>query len=1026
MTRYHFADFAVDASSIEVIGPDGPRQFEPQVFNVLLYLIEQRGRLVTKEELLDNVWGDRFVSESAMTTRIKQARRLLDDDGRQQWAIKTVHGRGYRFLPEVTTDADRATGKDVDGASNHVSTQPQIPEELRADARQMFCGRADELAQAMAIVDRPKSPQSDDVAPFGWVWVLGEPGIGKTRLAAEIARCAHGLGHLVLFGRNNEDLRVPYQPFIEIIRTSVGHIDATQRSSLLASLPAELTPLFPELAATAGDAPSLTDLDTQNSAVGDASRRYELYEAIAEWLIGTSTQRPVTIVVDDVHWAADSTLQLLSHLQLRRGGAPVTIVATSRDTAPDINPKVTDLLAAGQGTNHSTLVRLTGLDDHEAVRLVGGRVQLDEVMRQTAGNPLLLQAVNPDDGSVDLQSAVRRRLANLPDRLRDTLGMSSVIGLEFELAVAAAAAGRDELDLLDDLEQAVAARIVDDVGVDRFRFRHALIRSSLRDELSSARLARMHGRVASALQERFPDDPRRLPTLAFHTAEAAKADASLRPIAVQRLERAADESMSQLSFEEAAGQLRRARSLIDPDDLASVAHICLQQGIAETRASQNLIAVRTFGDAIAAATAVGDSALRIEASIRFEDAAWRPGIRNEHSLRYVNEAIELIDEAARSGSPIDHEQHLRARLAVAQLRAAAMSGQADRAEQVFTESHDLVRRLGVANFEAALLNVHLTQTHFRSRSGGARVLVDRLAELEPAITDGDVALHAIHSRLLFATISGQFDQHRDLVAKMVFLQERSHSAFWEFIRANQAAMEAHYAGDLAVSEDLAERCLALSEALPEEDGSGIYGLRMFLLRREQDRLAAMTPIVRHVLAKNDAAGVWTPGLALLLIETGSADEAAESLVDVKAGSFRIPVDAMWSTVMVLLIESFVALGDVEACGTLRERIAPLAGENITTGSGLVCFGRAERYLGMLSFVLGELDAAEEFLGTALEADASGESKLWSNESRLWLSRVRRAQGHTAEADAMLAVVQREARETGLARLERLATTELAR
>lgn len=1018
MTRYHFGAFAVDASAIEVVGPDGSRPFEPQVFDVLLYLIEQRGRLVTKEELLDNVWGDRFVSESAMTTRIKQARRLLDDDGRTQWAIKTVHGRGYRFLPDVTIDAP------VDpGVQPAVSAQPQIPEALRADTRQLFCGRSGELEQAMAIIDRGEEQQPQDPNSFGWVWVLGEPGIGKTRLAAEIARSAHGRGHLVLFGRNNEDLRVPYQPFIEIIRTSVGHVDATHRASLLASLPAELRPLFPELSPSAAATLSMTDLDAQTSAVGDASRRYELYEAIAEWLIGTSEQRPVTIIVDDVHWAADSTLQLISHLQQRHAGAPVTIVATSRDTAPDIKPKVTDLLAAGQGIDNSVVIRLSGLEENEAVRLVGERVQLDEVMRQTAGNPLLLQAVNPDDGSVDMQSAVRRRLANLDDGVRDTLGMSSVIGLEFELAVAAAAARRDELDLLDDLEQAVAARILDDVGVDRFRFTHSLIRSSLRDELSSARLSRMHGRVASALQERFPGDPSRLPTLAFHTAEAAEADQSLRPLAVERLERAADESMAQLSFDEAAGQLRRARRLAQSDDFGTIARLSLQQGIAETRASQNVIAVRTFGETIAAAAAIDDTLLRIEAAIRFEDAAWRPGIRNEHSLRHVNDAIGLLDDAARMGSPIDNEQHIRARLAIAQLRATAMSGQTERAEHVFAESYPLVRELGIANFEAALLNVHSTQTRFLARFDEAEELVERLAELEHAITDGDVALHSIHSRLLFATMSGQFHRHRELVAKMVRLQERSQSVFWEFIRTNQAAMEAHYHGDLAASEALAERCLTLSENLPEEDGSGIYGLRMFLLRRDQDRLASMAPLVRHVLSQSDADGVWTPGLALLLIETGSADEAAESLADVKAASFDVPIDAMWGTVMVLLVESFVQLGDADACIALRDRMSSLAGENIVTGSGLVCFGRAERYLGMLSFVIGDLDAAEHNLGIALEADAAGESKLWSNESRLWLSRVRRAQGHAAEADVMLAVVRREAHEAGFARLERLAISE---
>jgi hypothetical protein len=129
--------------------------------------------------------------------------------------------------------------------------------------------------------------------------------------------------------------------------------------------------------------------------------------------------------------------------------------------------------------------------------------------------------------------------------------------------------------------------------------------------------------------------------------------------------------------------------------------------------------------------------------------------------------------------------------------------------------------------------------------------------------------------------------------------------------------------------------------------------------------------------------------------------------------------------MVFLAETMVQLGDRDSCEILRERMGSLAGTNVTTGSGLLCFGRAERYLGMLSWALGELDTAEDHLGAALEGDADGGSVLWSNESRLWMSRVRRAQGHTAEADAMAEVVLHEAQGSGLARLARLAGAELA-
>ena len=359
--------------------------------------------------------------------------------------------------------------------------------------------------------------------------------------------------------------------------------------------------------------------------------------------------------------------------------------------------------------------------------------------------------------------------------------------------------------------------------------------------------------------------------------------------------------------------------------------------------------------------------------------------------------------------------------AVATLRALAMSGRSDEVGDAFQRALGLATELGSPNLEANVLSVYLGQVLFYENVHEAEQMVHRLAELEPLIDDGDVALHAIHDRILHATLTGRLDERRRLVSTMSELQERSHSRFWEFIRANQEAMEAFYRGDLETSETLAEHCLALADALPDEDGSGTYGLRMFLIRREQDRLAAMAPMVRHVLANADDDAIWTPGLALLLVETGAHDEAAEALAAVRSNGFDLPVDAMWTTVMVLLIETMVQLGDVEACTVLRSRFEGQIGTNITTGSGLLCFGRAERYLGMLSLVIGDLDDAEQYLGVAIEADAAGESVLWRNESRLWLSRVRRAQGHAVEADAMLDVVRREAAEAGLRRLERLAT-----
>ena len=1010
MPRYRFGDVTVDSDSIEVVGLDGVEDVEPQVFDVLLYLVEQRGRLVTKEELLDNVWGDRFVSESALTTRIKQARRAIGDSGRTQWAIKTVHGRGYRFVPSVHVEVLDATADHAISGGRPVQP-PALPDELRADTRRLFCGRRAELRECLDVLEAAAAD-----GPIGWVWILGEPGIGKTRLAAEVATAAHQRGHHVLFGRNSEDLKVPYQPFIEVIRQVTSESDGSM------SIPDGLAVLFPGTQASGSGSDQSTGGE---STIDSETRRYRLYEALADWLNARAADNPLTMIIDDVHWATDSTLQLLSHLQRRQGGdAAITFVLTARDTAPDSNQRVVDLIAAGQGATHSTVVRLGGLTSAEAVRLVGATSDLDGVMRQTAGNPLLLQAVDPDDGSVDMQSAVHRRLASLDKEVQETLRLVSVLGLEFELRVAAVANRRDELELLEDLERAVAARLLDDVGLDRFRFAHALVRSSLRDELSSARRTRMHQRIAEAIDELFPDDPRHLPELAFHSGEAATANVSLRPEAIKRLRRAATESTTQFSFEEAAELVQRARSLADPADSSLAATLALEQGIAEVRSGQNMVAARTFDDAIVAARTSRDPVLRVEAAIRFEDATWRPGLSGLEALTHLSDATSVLDGAVGEGLVIEHETELRFRLAIATLRALAMSGHVDEVDAAFTHAQRLAEELQSPTAEANTLCVYLGQVKFYEARPEIGPMVARLEELEPLIEDGDVALHAIHDRMMHATLTGRFDQLRGLVGTMAELQERSHSRFWAFIRTNQEAMDAFYRGDLAASEDLAEHCLRLADDLPEEDGAGTYGLRMFMIRREQDRLAAMAPLVRRVLASAEGGSVWTPGLALLLIETGSLDAAAETLAPARSSGFDLPVDAMWSTVMVLLIESMVRLGDLEACSMLRDRFERLAGSNVVMGSGLLCFGRAERYLGMLSLTMGDFDTAEEYLGTALEADSDGGSLLWSNESRLWLSRTRRAQGHDVEADAMLTVVDQEARAGGLLRLHRLATTEL--
>ena len=152
-----FDEFEIDTNRFELRYRGEPRHLEPQVFDVLRYLVEHRDRVVSKEELLDNVWGDRFVSESALTSRVKAARQAVGDTGRSQRVISTAHGRGYRFVAPVASRRRRSTNI------------PRV-----ADP---FLGRVDDLLRVAAAV-----------AGSRFVTLAGPGGVGKTRLAIEFAR----------------------------------------------------------------------------------------------------------------------------------------------------------------------------------------------------------------------------------------------------------------------------------------------------------------------------------------------------------------------------------------------------------------------------------------------------------------------------------------------------------------------------------------------------------------------------------------------------------------------------------------------------------------------------------------------------------------------------------------------------------------------------------------------------------------------------------------------------------------------
>jgi predicted ATPase len=340
----------------------------------------------------------------------------------------------------------------------------------------------------------------------------------------------------------------------------------------------------------------LPDLGEPTSVDPD-SERFQLFEAIADWLAVAGGDGASLLVLDDVHWADAGSLHVLRHLIDRAPGG-VLVVGTYRDTDVARGHPLASVLADLRRLPSVTRLAIAGLDAQEVRDLVeqAGGNELDEtgegfarlVADESAGNPffvgeLLRHLVESgvlvqrdgrwtSDLTVDqlgipegIREVVGRRLSRLGDDTDEVLRAAAVIGYEFDLDLVAAVTARTPDATLDALEAAVAAGLVIEVGVDRFRFAHALVRQTLHEELSSSRRARAHRRVAEALEQLHADRlDDVLPLLALHWAEAAGGgDPS---VAVDYGERAGDHALDRLAYEEAAEHYRRALELLDDAD----------------------------------------------------------------------------------------------------------------------------------------------------------------------------------------------------------------------------------------------------------------------------------------------------------------------------------------------------------------------------------------------------------------------------------------------------------------------------
>ena len=451
-----------------------------------------------------------------------------------------------------------------------------LPAPLARDERLPLVGRAG----AMAKLDSAGADARNRQRRL--ILLGGEPGIGKSRLSADFARRAHSDGSTVLFGRCDEGMGVPYQPFVE----ALGRYLRETPVPVLGRMAGELTRLVPEVAERILGLPSPSRSDPE-------SERYRLFEAVALWLSASSEHRPVVLIIDDLHWATKPTLLLLSHLIRSDEAMSVLVLATYRDSSLDLTPEIADAVAELLRQPGVERLRLGGLDEAGVATLIEAhaRRELDDDGRslarlihgETAGNPFFVREVlrhlvekgdtaEPGEtwmagrvAEVDVPDSVRevvgRRLTRLPDKTDQILALAAVLGEHFDLDVLVHAASEPADSVLEALAPAIGARLVEETAIGRYRFAHALVRSTLEDALGPTRRAQLHLRAADAHESLSRQTEGRAAVLARHYQQAG----SLAPPerVIDALIEAGDEAAAALAWEQVGGHWQQALDLMD-------------------------------------------------------------------------------------------------------------------------------------------------------------------------------------------------------------------------------------------------------------------------------------------------------------------------------------------------------------------------------------------------------------------------------------------------------------------------------
>ena len=838
-----------------------------------------------------------------------------------------------------------------------------------------FVGRDRELRNLLAALEASSARRGQ------LRLVVGEPGIGKTRLAREVADRAEQGGALVLWGRCAEDDGTPaYWPWIQIVRTYVRRLDPPTLTAQLGQAAPSIAQIVPEVREKVSPVSVPPALDVEHA-------RFRLFDAIATFLGRAAEAQPLVLVLDDLHAADHTSLLLLLFIARQLHALPILAIATYRDV--DVRWSAAGADVVGALVREGERIRLTGLGRVDVERFIqettgsapaatlvravtemtqGNPFFIDEIVRLLLANPrthgqgVLADLQVPDE----VRKAIRRRLEPLGADVRELLSCASVIGRVFDISLLQRVSGLPVDRVVELLADAAALDVLTEVGgtIGHFAFAHALVRETLYQDLTPVVRARTHHRVGEILEDRHARDRgAHLGVLAHHFYQAALDGGAGKAVAYQA--EAGQRALDVLAYEEAAEHFARSLHALElsPEQEPKRCDLLLMLAEAQEKAGERSAARATFASAADLARTLQRPQLLARAALGtapgFVSLALAGGAVDLEVVRLLEDAVALTDP---DDSP------LRARLLGRLAMELYWSGETSRRATLSLEAVEMARRTGdrpALAFALSARHVALwSPENVRERLEIAQSIVhlaDDASDLEMALRGRIWLLTDLLELADLGAADAAFEVYRRGA-------ERLGQPLCLWFAATWQSMRAGLEGRFADAERLAAEALAIGRQLDDPDAVHAYTAQMIACRAGRG-LGELQSATADALARYGDAPAWRSALALVFCDQGLESAARREFERLAARDFAdIPRDADWLVAVFTLAQVCCFLLDHERAARLYDLLLPFADRCVVARSALVCLGSVSRALGMLAGTMSRWPESEAHFERALEAN----------------------------------------------------------